>query len=293
MLAFTCMQHQHTMHASANWSASTLCRCLPYYCDPTHTPAPLTPSSLQISLSHVVMPMVKMVPRGFTAAADAYLTPHILRCCWRGGMGDTSVASGCRLRNTHLAQQLSNQCCLCTACGCKLWRYGLLVVDASVMLPQQLCTATYVRLHTVAPSPLNVCVCPCAVCCGAGMLLPSSQALMPGWTRCSCCSCRVMVGCHPSTPSADTKPYCQDPQVSGLTGGGGHTTGYDGDSSHAHPAAACLSWVETPSLSRCSHAAPSVLGTDQQPPAKYCLPVLRQQQLQPSERLCVSEGLSS
>eukprot|EP00882_Tetradesmus_deserticola_P022577 GHRQ01024502.1.p1 GENE.GHRQ01024502.1~~GHRQ01024502.1.p1 ORF type:complete len:210 (+),score=66.08 GHRQ01024502.1:1021-1650(+) len=34
----------------------------------------------QVSLSHAVMPMVKMVPRGFTAAADAYLTPHILRC---------------------------------------------------------------------------------------------------------------------------------------------------------------------------------------------------------------------
>ena len=33
----------------------------------------------QVSLSHEVMPMVKMVPRGFTAAADAYLTPHILR----------------------------------------------------------------------------------------------------------------------------------------------------------------------------------------------------------------------
>ena len=33
----------------------------------------------QISLSHQVMPMVKMVPRGFTAAADAYLTPHIKR----------------------------------------------------------------------------------------------------------------------------------------------------------------------------------------------------------------------
>ncbi|GAX85880.1 hypothetical protein CEUSTIGMA_g13296.t1 [Chlamydomonas eustigma] len=33
----------------------------------------------QISLSSVVMPMVKMVPRGFTAAADAYLTPHIMR----------------------------------------------------------------------------------------------------------------------------------------------------------------------------------------------------------------------
>ncbi|GFR41485.1 hypothetical protein Agub_g2176, partial [Astrephomene gubernaculifera] len=31
----------------------------------------------QVSLSHEVMPMVKMVPRGFTAAADAYLTPHI------------------------------------------------------------------------------------------------------------------------------------------------------------------------------------------------------------------------
>ena len=24
--------------------------------------------------------MVKMVPRGFTATADAYLTPHIMRC---------------------------------------------------------------------------------------------------------------------------------------------------------------------------------------------------------------------
>ncbi|EFN55823.1 hypothetical protein CHLNCDRAFT_145342 [Chlorella variabilis] len=33
----------------------------------------------QVSLSSVVMPMVKMVPRGFTAAADAYLTPHIMR----------------------------------------------------------------------------------------------------------------------------------------------------------------------------------------------------------------------
>lgn len=33
----------------------------------------------QISLSSEVMPMVKMVPRGYTAAADAYLTPHIMR----------------------------------------------------------------------------------------------------------------------------------------------------------------------------------------------------------------------
>jgi len=31
----------------------------------------------QVSLSHQVMQMVKMVPRGFTACADAYLTPHI------------------------------------------------------------------------------------------------------------------------------------------------------------------------------------------------------------------------
>ena len=33
----------------------------------------------QVSLSSTVMPMVKMVPRGFTASADAYLTPHILK----------------------------------------------------------------------------------------------------------------------------------------------------------------------------------------------------------------------
>lgn len=31
----------------------------------------------QVSLSHAVTSMVRMVPRGFTAAADAYLTPHI------------------------------------------------------------------------------------------------------------------------------------------------------------------------------------------------------------------------
>ena len=33
----------------------------------------------QVSLSHEVMPMVKLVPRGFTATADAYLTPHIMK----------------------------------------------------------------------------------------------------------------------------------------------------------------------------------------------------------------------
>ena len=33
----------------------------------------------QVSLSSEVMPMVKMVPRGYTAAADAYLTPHIMK----------------------------------------------------------------------------------------------------------------------------------------------------------------------------------------------------------------------
>ncbi len=33
----------------------------------------------QVSLSSVVLPAVKMVPRGFTAMADAYLTPHIVR----------------------------------------------------------------------------------------------------------------------------------------------------------------------------------------------------------------------
>ena len=32
-----------------------------------------------VSLSSVVLPAVKMVPRGYTAMADAYLTPHIQR----------------------------------------------------------------------------------------------------------------------------------------------------------------------------------------------------------------------
>uniref|UniRef100_A0A0C9QTF5 Oplah_4 protein n=1 Tax=Fopius arisanus TaxID=64838 RepID=A0A0C9QTF5_9HYME len=32
---------------------------------------------VHVSLSHQVMPMTRIVPRGFTASADAYLTPHI------------------------------------------------------------------------------------------------------------------------------------------------------------------------------------------------------------------------
>ncbi|XP_017773612.1 PREDICTED: 5-oxoprolinase [Nicrophorus vespilloides] len=33
----------------------------------------------QVSLSHVVMPMMRLVPRAFTACSDAYLTPHVKR----------------------------------------------------------------------------------------------------------------------------------------------------------------------------------------------------------------------
>ena len=44
------------------------------------------PLAMQVSLSHEVMQMVKMVPRGFTATADAYLTPHIMRCAVAPGL---------------------------------------------------------------------------------------------------------------------------------------------------------------------------------------------------------------
>lgn len=49
----------------------------------------------QVSLSSVVLPAVKMVPRGFTAMADAYLTPHIVRYldAFEAGF-DAGVASG-------------------------------------------------------------------------------------------------------------------------------------------------------------------------------------------------------
>jgi hypothetical protein len=52
-------------------------------------------------------------------------------------------------------------------------------------------------------------------CCVAGMLLLSNLGLMRGWTRCSCCSCRVMGGWHLSMPSVGTRPSCQGPQVGG------------------------------------------------------------------------------
>ncbi|KAK1131870.1 hypothetical protein K0M31_016018 [Melipona bicolor] len=44
----------------------------------------------QVSLSHEVMPMVRIVPRGFTACADAYLTPHIKQYLQRFSSGFTN-----------------------------------------------------------------------------------------------------------------------------------------------------------------------------------------------------------
>lgn len=45
-----------------------------------------------ISQSHVVMPMIKVVPRGFTVCADAYLTPKIMQYLdsFRAGFTDIS-----------------------------------------------------------------------------------------------------------------------------------------------------------------------------------------------------------
>lgn len=47
---------------------------------------------MQVSLSSQVMQMVKMVPRGFTATADAYLTPHIMRSAWIASSGHSAQA---------------------------------------------------------------------------------------------------------------------------------------------------------------------------------------------------------
>lgn len=63
----------------------TLAPPRPHVCSP-HADAVPQSTVQQVSLSSVVMPMVKMVPRGFTAAADAYLTPHILRCAGAAAM---------------------------------------------------------------------------------------------------------------------------------------------------------------------------------------------------------------
>lgn len=58
------------------------------------------------------MPMVKMVARGFTAAADAYLTPHIMRYLatfmagFDAGLNDVQVGVG----GQGLRQVLAGQC---------------------------------------------------------------------------------------------------------------------------------------------------------------------------------------
>lgn len=50
-----------------------------------------------ISLSHEVMPMVRIVPRGFTACADAYLTPHVKRYVQGFSSGFKDNLKGCRV----------------------------------------------------------------------------------------------------------------------------------------------------------------------------------------------------
>ncbi len=51
----------------------------------------------QISMSHQVMPMVKMVPRGDTTLVDAYLTPHIKKY-----LESFKTGFACGLKDTHL-----------------------------------------------------------------------------------------------------------------------------------------------------------------------------------------------
>ncbi|GLV36147.1 uncharacterized protein CBL_08640 [Carabus blaptoides fortunei] len=50
-----------------------------------------------VSLSHQVMPMVRLVPRGFTACADAYLTPHIRRYLDSFSGGFKDALKGCNV----------------------------------------------------------------------------------------------------------------------------------------------------------------------------------------------------
>ncbi|CAG9570659.1 unnamed protein product [Danaus chrysippus] len=51
----------------------------------------------QVSLSHAVMSMVRIVPRGYTASADAYLTPHIREYVTSFSSGFTDA-----LKNTNV-----------------------------------------------------------------------------------------------------------------------------------------------------------------------------------------------
>lgn len=175
------------------------------------------------------MPMVKMVPRGFTAAADAYLTPHILRC----DTGVLCLVCGPAVQASVL--QCTAHHCLAKqgamlAGGLKLLakHHSDAAITTTVVPPHRLlmqiilrCCAAVVpggaTCQQCVPHPeflLLATYCAAVGCCWcAGMLLPSSQGLMQGWTRFSCCSCRVMGGWHPSTPSVGTRPSCQGLQV--------------------------------------------------------------------------------
>lgn len=81
ILPFTCGYLQWTLLTPSTVSCVTSCCTCYAMCHVSLQVGELARrlGFRQVSLSHEVMPMVKMVPRGFTAAADAYLTPHILR----------------------------------------------------------------------------------------------------------------------------------------------------------------------------------------------------------------------
>lgn len=104
----------------------------------------------QVSLSHEVMPMVKMVPRGFTAAADAYLTPHIKRY-----LADFTGGFDAGLKEVQVCRGQDPPCGSTDTQG--LHAFGLPVYKMCAQTPSVLCV-----LHPEAclPAFLTAAACP-------------------------------------------------------------------------------------------------------------------------------------
>ena len=97
--------------------------------------------------------MVKMVPRGFTATADAYLTPHIMR-------------SACFHNNASFLASRSPM----------LWQF------AHVLTPNQHCQAPTLWIEAGAE----------ADCGTSGISRHSREASTKAWSMFSCPSCSRM-----------------------------------------------------------------------------------------------------
>uniref|UniRef100_A0A8C6VBX2 5-oxoprolinase, ATP-hydrolysing n=1 Tax=Naja naja TaxID=35670 RepID=A0A8C6VBX2_NAJNA len=130
----------------------------------------------QVSLSSEVMPMVRMVPRGYTACIDAYLTPCILRYLqsFRDGFASQLQVRRRRRRRRKGGALSWHQAFLPPICSSSvLWQRPIVHASSAVEegAPTEPDLGLQLRVFRAAQH-LSACLSPSAWACGAGLEEP-------------------------------------------------------------------------------------------------------------------------